>query len=55
MVINENTMSNVQNLINGIGGTPQNVKRIRKDNSLIERMESEKIILAEDNRQLLFS
>jgi hypothetical protein len=55
MVLNENKMTHVQNLIDGVGCSTQNIKRIRKDNSLIERMESEKIILAEDNRQLLFS
>ena len=54
MVINENKIYTAQTLIDGIGGS-QNVKRIRKDNSLIERMDSEKIIIAEDNRQLLFS
>lgn len=32
---------------------PENIKRIKKDKGLIERTESSKIILAEDNRQVL--
>lgn len=55
MVLNENKLCAAQELIDSIGGSKTNVKRIRKDNSLIERLENEKIILAEDNRQLLFS
>lgn len=31
----------------------QTVKRVKKDKGLIERVESQKTILAEDNRQLL--
>ena len=32
---------------------PENVKVLKKDRGLIERTESSKIILAEDNRQVL--
>lgn len=32
---------------------PQQVKRIKKEKGLIERTESSKIILSEDNRQIL--
>jgi len=33
--------------------TEQDVKRLKNDNSLIERTMTEKIILTEDNRELL--
>ena len=36
-----------------INDTPQTVKRIKKDKGLIERTESSKTILNEDNKQLL--
>ena len=54
-MLNENKFANAQDLLNGIG-TPRKVKRIRKEAGLIERTEldNEKIILAEDNRQVLF-
>lgn len=32
---------------------PENVKVLKRDRGLIERTESSKIILAEDNRQVL--
>ena len=36
-----------------INDTPHTVKRIKKDKGLIERTESSKTILTEDNKQLL--
>jgi len=36
-----------------INDAPQAVKRIKKDKGLIERTESSKTILTEDNKQLL--
>ena len=36
-----------------INDTPAPVKRIKKDKGLIERTESSKIVLTEDNKQLL--
>lgn len=36
-----------------INDTPREVKRIKKDKGLIERTESSKTILTEDNKQLL--
>lgn len=46
---------NAQEIISRINKKAK-VKYIKKDNSLIERkdVEDEKIILAEDNRQVLF-
>lgn len=54
-MLNENNFSNAQNLLDSIGGANK-VKRIRKEAGLIERtqLEDEKIILTEDNRQVLF-
>ncbi len=50
-MINENKMNNAQNIIDSMANVT--IKRVRKDNGLLERSESEKIILAEDNRQVL--
>ena len=36
-----------------INDTPKVIKRIKKDKGLIERTESSKTILTEDNKQLL--
>jgi hypothetical protein len=36
-----------------INDTPAPVKRIKKDKGLIERTESSKIVITEDNKQLL--
>ena len=36
-----------------LNDTPKEVKRIKKDKGLIERTESSKTILTEDNKQLL--
>lgn len=52
--LNSNSMENAQSIIDALGTA--NVKRIRKDAGLLERekMNDEKIILTEDNRQILF-
>ncbi len=53
-MLNENNFANAQNLLNSLGGNKK-VKRVRKEAGLIERTQSdEKIILTEDNRQVLF-
>lgn len=46
----DNRISMVEDIIND---TPREVKRIKKDKGLIERTESSKTILTEDNKQLL--
>ena len=53
MVNNANNIEAAQKLVGKLNG--QNVKYIRKDSSLIERqkIEDDKVILAEDNRQVL--
>ena len=43
-------ISMVEDIIND---TPKEVKRLKKDKGLIERTESSKTILTEDNKQLL--
>ena len=50
-MINENKINNAQNILNSMSNVQ--IKRVRRDNGLLERSESEKIILAEDNRQVL--
>lgn len=51
-MINENILNNAQDILDSMT-QPVTIKRIKKDKGLIERTESEKIILAEDNRQVL--
>jgi len=54
-MLNENTFANAQSLIDSVSSKPKNVKIIRKEAGLIERTQNEeKIILSEDNRQILF-
>ena len=52
--LNSNSIADAQSLIDGIGMA--NVKRVKKDAGLLERekMNDDKIILTEDNRQVLF-
>ena len=45
-------MNNAQNILDSMS-TPVTIKRIKKDAGLLERKESEQIILTEDNRQVL--
>lgn len=51
-MINENKIEKANDILNSMSKNP-NIKRVRKDNSLLERNENEKIILVEDNRQVL--
>ena len=48
----QSSITNIENLVSQMS-PDQTTKRIKKDNGLIERMESEKIMITEDNRQLL--
>lgn len=53
-MLNENKVMDAQNIMDNLCGS-QTIKYVRKDKGLIERKETtEKIILAEDNRQVLF-
>jgi hypothetical protein len=53
---NSNDMARANSIINSLDESNVRVKRIKRDNGLIERTnkDDEKIILAEDNRQVLF-
>lgn len=50
--MNNINIDRAQELINNINND-NNVKVLKKDRSIIERTESSKVILTEDNRQLL--
>lgn len=54
--LNSNNMSQAESLINEINEKNSNVKIIRKERGLMERDNSkeDKVILTEDNRQILF-
>lgn len=55
-ILNSNNMSQAESLINEINEKNGNVKIIRKERGLMERDNSkeDKVILTEDNRQILF-
>lgn len=54
MELNTNNIENAQDIINKLNS--QKVKYVKKDKGLIERntLKDEKVILTEDNRQILF-
>jgi hypothetical protein len=54
--MNANNLNRAANIVSEMAGDKPNVKVIKKERGLLEReeMENEKIILAEDNRQLIF-
>lgn len=49
-MINKEQISTIENMVDSMNG---DVKLVKKDKGLIERTESSKIILTEDNRQVL--
>ena len=51
--MNSNNIEQAQDLINNLVNKKIIVKRIKKDHDLLERQENDKIILVEDNRQVL--
>lgn len=50
-MLNENKLSCAQDILDNVGNVQ--VKRVKKDLGLLERTENDKIILVEDNRQVL--
>lgn len=52
-VLNENKLNDAQNLVNDLVANDVNVVRVRGDKGLIERTESKKVIIVEDNRQII--
>ena len=53
IITTEKVMDKISMAEQIINDTPKEVKRIKKDKGLIERTESSKTILTEDNKQLL--
>lgn len=52
--MDERTLNKAESILNALNASDTDrVKFIKKDKSLIERAESSKIILTEDNRQIL--
>ena len=52
--MDENKLKQVEELVNVLSGVdPNQIKRIKSDRGLIERTESSKVVLTEDNRQIL--
>ena len=52
--MNANVLNNAQSIIESINGERKNVKFIKRERGLMERQEmEEKVILTEDNRQIL--
>jgi hypothetical protein len=54
VIMDENKLKQVEDLVNVLSGVdPKQIKRIKGDRGLIERTESSKVVLTEDNRQIL--
>ena len=53
--MNMSDINYMENIVNGMdkNATSNTVKRVKNEKGLIERTESSKIILTEDNRQVL--
>ena len=53
--MNKSDINYMENIVNGMDKnvTSNTVKRVKNEKGLIERTESSKIILTEDNRQVL--
>ena len=52
--MDENKLRQAEELVNALSGIdPNRIRRVKSDRGLIERTESTKIILTEDNRQIL--
>lgn len=52
--MDENKLRQAEELVNALSGIdPNRIRRVKSDRGLIERTESSKIVLTEDNRQIL--
>ena len=52
--MDENKLRQAEELVNALSGIdPNRIRRVKSDRGLIERTESSKIIITEDNRQIL--
>lgn len=52
--LNANKINDAQQIIDSMNPQKGKVKVIKKEPGLIEKKESDKIILADDNRQVIF-
>lgn len=49
-----NKMQQAEQLVNALSGIdPDRIRRVKNDRGLIERTESSRVVLTEDNRQVL--
>ena len=52
--MDENKLKQAEELVNALSGIdPNRIRRVKNDRGLIERTESSRIVLTEDNRQIL--
>jgi hypothetical protein len=52
--MDENMLNKAESLVNALSGVdPERIKKVKMDKGLFERTESSKIVLTEDNRQIL--
>lgn len=52
--MDERILDKAESLVNALSGVdPNRIKKVKSDKGLFERTESSKIVLTEDNRQIL--
>lgn len=51
--MDKNDLTKANEIINSINDNKNNVKRIKSENGLIERIDNNKVVLTEDNKMLL--
>lgn len=52
-IMDKAQLEKVTNIVDSINDTTRNIKRIKNENGLIERIEIDKVVLTEDNKMLL--
>ena len=51
--MNKEQLEKVTNIVDSMNNTTRDIKRIKNEKGLIERIEIDKIVLTEDNKMLL--
>lgn len=51
--MNKEDLLKANNIVDSMGQDDKNIKRIKSDKGLIERVEINKVVLTEDNKMLL--
>ena len=52
--MDENMLSRAESIVNALNGVdPNRIKKVKSEKGLSERTESSKVVLTEDNRQIL--